>query len=156
MRVPSWITWAFLVVSFLGFVDAAYLTINHYTDIVLPCTIISGCESVTSSSYAVAFGVPVALWGAVYYLAIFFGAVTYRETQNARLLKGMALMTTLGLLASAWFIFVQVAILKAICQYCMLSAATSTTLFIVGMLTLRTLKTSGLSPLPREAPSAQS
>lgn len=156
MAVPKWIPWAFLIVSFLGFLDASYLTMNHYAHVALPCTITNGCETVTKSQYSLAFGVPVALLGALYYLAIFFGAVTYRETKNAKLLRGMAYFTIAGLGASAWFVFAQLVLIKAICQYCMLSAITSTTLFAIGMTTLKALKTSDSSRSQPEAPSEQS
>lgn len=153
--IPKWIPLAFLTISFLGFIDATYLTISHYAHVALPCTITFGCEVVTTSPYSVVFGVPVALTGALYYLAIFFGAATYRETKNALLLRGISLFTIAGLGASAWFVFAQLVLIKAICQYCMVSALTSTALFILGMYTLRVLKTSGSVPSPHEAPSEQ-
>ncbi|KKW30889.1 MAG: hypothetical protein UY72_C0001G0001 [Candidatus Uhrbacteria bacterium GW2011_GWD2_52_7] len=144
---------AWLGLSFLGFMDAAYLTASHYTHITLPCTIVHGCEIVTTSPYSVAFGIPVALFGAVYYLSVFFGIVTYKETKNAMLLRGISWFTTFGLAASAWFLYVQAVILEAYCQYCLLSAITSTALFLLGVVTLRSLKTSSSSRLPDEVPS---
>ncbi|MCR4312410.1 MAG: vitamin K epoxide reductase family protein [Candidatus Uhrbacteria bacterium] len=144
-------TW--LVVSFLGFIDAAYLSASHFTHVSLPCTITHGCEIVTSSTYAVTFGIPVALFGAAYYLSVFFGIVTYKETKNPALLRGISLLTVSGLAASAWFLYVQAFLLRAFCQYCLLSAITSTVLFALGMYTLHFLKTSSSGPSPHAVPS---
>lgn len=132
--------------SFLGFVDAAYLTANHYLDVALPCTITHGCAIVTTSKYAEVYGIPVALLGAAFYASVFFGIITYRETKNLALLRGVAHFTALGLVASAWFLYVQGFVLNAFCQYCLLSALTSTSLFVLGMYTLRAAKTSAPGP----------
>lgn len=142
---------AWLGVSFLGFVDASYLTASHYFHVALPCTVTRGCEIVTTSSYAEVVGVPVALLGAAFYLAVFFGIVTYRETKNPALLRGVSMFTVFGLVASGWFLYVQAFVLHAFCQYCLLSAVTSTTLFALGMFTLSRIKTSSSAPSPREA-----
>ena len=61
----------FLPVSFLGFIDASYLTIKHFVGTPLPCSVLKVCEEVTTSQYSVIGGVPVAMLGAIYYLAIF-------------------------------------------------------------------------------------
>lgn len=154
MHAPSpKLLFVWLALSFLGFIDAAYLTANHYLHVSLPCTIVHGCEIVTTSDYSTAFGIPVALLGAAYYLSVFFGIVTFKETKNTTLLRGISWFTVFGLVASAWFLYVQAFILEAYCQYCLLSAITSTTLFLLGMFTLRTLKTSSSDPLPHVTPS---
>jgi len=64
----SWMI-AFAVVALLGFVDATYLTVEHYRGVVPPCTT-AGCEIVLTSEYSVLFGVPTALFGSVYYFLI--------------------------------------------------------------------------------------
>ena len=41
---------AFLVLSFLGFLDSAYLTVAHYRGEAPPCSLLEGCERVTNST----------------------------------------------------------------------------------------------------------
>jgi uncharacterized membrane protein len=41
--------------------------------------------------------------------------------------------SSIGFVFSMWFVFVQAFLLHAFCQYCMLSATTSTTIFIISM-----------------------
>lgn len=135
-----------LVVAVLGFADASYLTIEHYRGVIPPCSVIQGCEVVLTSSYAVLFGVPVSLLGAIYYLAISIGAFIYLESKHGKgeiaahhssILKWTLIITTFGFGMSLWFVYIQLFTLRSICVYCMGSAITSTTLFITAIVTLR-------------------
>ncbi len=135
--IPKWIILALVTVSFVGFLDATYLTASHYLDAPLPCSILEGCEQVTNSEYAVVFGIPVALGGVFYYLSIFILSVAYLDIRNNKILYIIPPLTAIGFLASVWFVYLQLFIIKAICPYCMLSAATSTILFILGIFILK-------------------
>ena len=48
------------IVALAGLVDSIYLTVHHLTAEPVPCSIISGCETVLTSSYAEMAGVPLA------------------------------------------------------------------------------------------------
>lgn len=133
---PRWLAPAFLIVGLLGFLDATYLAVEHYRGVVPPCSIVAGCERVTTSQYATVFGVPVALGGALYYVTILALAVAYLDRRRPALLRLAAYLTFGGMAASLWFVYVQLFILKAICLYCMFSAATSTLLFGLGITVL--------------------
>ena len=133
MKNVRWYPFTILGVSILGFIDATYLTIQHYTQFTLPCTITQGCDLVTKSEYSFIAGVPVALLGALYYLAIFLGVYIILETKKYGYLRFVAIATTFGFLFSAWFVYLQFFVIHAICQYCMLSAITSTTMFIASI-----------------------
>ncbi len=130
-------TYLFLLFALLGFLDASYLTIEHYRGVVPPCAIVSGCETVTTSAYSVLFGIPVALLGALYYLMIIVLSILYLDSKKEKILKILARATVLGLLASAYFVYIQGFVLHAWCLYCLGSATTSTLLFIVGRLFMR-------------------
>ena len=121
-----------LVVSAIGFLDATYLTIEHYRGEVPFCTI-EGCKAVLTSRQAEIMGAPVALLGAVYYLVILILVIAYLDRQNQSVLRFATLTTIVGLVASAYFVSLQLFVIKSICQYCMISAGTSTLLFITGM-----------------------
>lgn len=128
----TWLPWTFLVVSLAGFADAMYLTVKHFSHSVIPCSLTHGCEIVTTSVYATPLGIPVALLGAIYYFALVAATFVAINEKNERLFRLATRATLLGLLASVWFVVVQVVILHAICQWCMISAVTSTALFILG------------------------
>lgn len=133
MTTSRWYPFTILGVSIVGFFDAAYLTIQHYTQFTLPCTITHGCDLVTKSEYSQIMGVPVALLGALYYLAIFLTVYIIIETKKTEYLRFIAIATTFGFLFSAWFVYLQFFVINAICQYCMLSAITSTTMFVASI-----------------------
>lgn len=133
MATSRWYPFTVLAVSIVGFFDAAYLTIQHYTQFTLPCTITHGCDLVTKSEYSQIMGIPVALLGALYYLAIFLAVYIMMETKKTEYLRFVAIATTFGFLFSAWFVYLQFFVIHAICQYCMFSAFTSTTMFVASV-----------------------
>ena len=124
------------LISFLGFLDASYLAAKYYLGGPIPCAILDGCDTVTTSQYATMAGVPVALLGAIYYLIIFVLAISYLESKKDNLVFLISRLTIVGFLASLWFVYLQVFVLKALCLYCLFSAFTSTTLFIVSIIFL--------------------
>lgn len=126
----------FLVVAFLGFIDAAYLTVHHYIAIPLPCTIFKGCDIVTTSVYSTIGFVPVALAGALYYMSAFFLMLLYREFRLKALLYAVCALVGTALAASIWFLYVQGFILHSWCQYCVLSAIITTILATLSALFL--------------------
>lgn len=126
-----------LGVSILGFLDAAYLSLEHFLGRVPPCSIVEGCEQVTTSVYSIIAGVPVALLGAVFYLTVLVLSIVYLDTKRNGPLTFAARLTIIGFVASLAFVYIQLFVIHAICIYCMFSALTSTTLFILGMMVLR-------------------
>lgn len=130
-----------LFISLVGFADASYLTIKHFQGVLPNCTIVHGCERVLTSEYSKLLGMPVALFGAVYYLAIFIGLAAYLDSKNETLLRITSLATSAGLIASLYFFHLQLIIIKAWCQFCIISIITSTLLFILGIAIFRSVRT---------------
>lgn len=126
------LNWMFMAVSFAGFLDALYLSIERLRGVKVICVILEGCDLVTSSLYSTMLNIPVAYLGALYYLGIFTLAVWFLLSEQEQTIRLMSWATGIGFLASTWFVYLQVFILKSICFYCMLSALTSTALFVIG------------------------
>ena len=131
MTLSKWSLGALTLSAIIGFIDATYLTVEHYLGLVPPCTLTSGCETVTTSAYSVVLGVPVALLGAIFYLVVLALIVALWDTCQERFLRFLAHVTWLGLAAAIYFTAIQAFVLKAYCQYCLLSALTSTFIFIL-------------------------
>lgn len=123
-----------LIVSLLGFIDATYLVVARYTGATLPCTIVHGCDIVTKSIYSEILGVPVALLGSAFYILIFALVFFAMDNKKIKLLLFAGKFTIVGFLASLWFLFAQAFLLRAFCQWCLVSAATSTILFVLGFI----------------------
>lgn len=64
--MPRWLLRSSLALSLLAVGLAGYLTVTHYTDptaLACPDSGVINCTLVTTSSWSVLFGVPVAVWG---------------------------------------------------------------------------------------------
>lgn len=124
---------AYWLLGFAGFLDGAYLTLKYYTAGIIPC-VIGNCEQVTSSIYSTVGPVPVALLGALYYLFILLCAAASTANGNPKPLYFAAKISVIGFAASLWFVFAQAFLIKAWCQYCLLSALISTLIFLLSYL----------------------
>lgn len=128
---------AFAITALIGFADATYLAVKHFQNEIPPCTLVAGCDVVTTSTYATIFGIPVALIGSLYYLALLTLAIAFFDTKKEALFRFACTSTWIGLIASMYFVYLQLFVLDAICLYCMGSAVTSTVLFVLGTLFLK-------------------
>lgn len=138
LAISSKIIILIALISFLGFLDASYLAAKYYLGGPIPCAILDDCDTVTTSKYSAIAGVPVALMGAIYYLIIFVLTISYLESKKYKLAFFISRFTIIGFLASLWFVYLQVFVLKALCLYCLFSALTSTALFVISAIfTLR-------------------
>jgi len=121
----------FALVAFAGFADATFLAIEHFFGAVPPCTVVAGCEAVTRSAYATLGGVPVAVLGSAYYFAMLIAALLFLNQGEAVLMRAAAWLTIVGMVASLYFVSLQLFVIDAICLYCMVSAVTSGALFVL-------------------------
>lgn len=110
-----------IIFSLLGFIDATYLTITHYKNIIPPCTITHGCEKVLSSSFAVILGIPMAMYGSFYFFAsTIINILIFQHQKNIWIRRLFMAFHSSGLVAAFVLLFLQFVIIKALCQYCML------------------------------------
>ena len=105
-------------VALAGLGIAAYLTVVHYSGGEPVCAIAHGCAVVQSSEYSELAGVPVAVLGLLGYLGVL--AALARDGEGGR--TAAAFLSRAGLGFSAWLTYVEVAILHAVCIWCVGSA----------------------------------
>lgn len=108
-----------VLLAMLGFADSVYLTVYKVLGIAIPCTITHGCETVLSSKYSVFLGVPLAVWGIVFFSAAIFAALMANHYAIWR--KLLTLGLSLGSLGALVFLSLQFFVIKQVCQYCLLS-----------------------------------
>lgn len=94
------------------------------------CSIVEGCSVVLSSPWASFFGLPVSLIGAVYYGVILLLIVWYLSNRSAAFLQILLAISTVGFIASLGFLYLQIFVLTAFCEFCLLSLVTTTIIWI--------------------------
>lgn len=129
-QIPSWLIWVIIAAGLVGFLDATYLTAEHYLEGPIPCSLLEGCEVVTTSKYATIFSLPISLFGAVYYLAVLILAFLFLDLKKTEFLWGIFALSTAGFLTSIFLLYLQIFVIEAFCLYCLISVTTSTLLFI--------------------------
>ena len=124
----AWIPTAAAVVAVIGIADSIYLTVTHFTGEPVPCNLVTGCEQVLSSAYAEFFGIPLAAFGtAAYFIA--FSLAVLAAFGNRLMWTLFGVQAAIMAAFSLWLIYVQGFVIGAFCQFCLVSAASSLTLF---------------------------
>lgn len=112
--------------ALIGLVDAFYLAHASYTGASLSCAIFEGCNTVAQSAYTRMLGVPLSYLGVLYYLGVLALASLLAYDPFSRGMRlGILLYSVLGVGYSAYFEYLQVFKIDAICIYCLGSAVTT-------------------------------
>ena len=105
----------------------------------LACSV-GSCETVNTSKWATFLGIPVAGWGVAFYVGMFVLAMisTREQFEGSRAVSALLLATTgAGLLFSAWLTWLELFVIRAICQWCVVSALLVLAMFVLAMLDYR-------------------
>lgn len=122
----------------LGVLVSTYMTIYKLTDNQTMCLGNGGCSVVNSSVYSEVYGIPVAFVGVVGYLAILAVLLlSWRGSMPA----GTATLTVFGFclagfLFTLYLIYVEIALIKALCPFCIASQTIMTALFALSVILL--------------------
>src|SRR5687768_119463 len=106
-------------VALVGLADAVYLTVHHITAEPVPCNMISGCETVLTSTYAEIAGVPLAAFGAVAYF-VAFSLALLAAFGNRLLWTVFGIQVVLMSLFTVWLLYLQGYVIGAFCQFCLI------------------------------------
>jgi len=119
------------VMSALGIFVAGYLAWSHFSGEPVYCGGSNSCELVNSSRFAYLGPIPVALMGVTGYILIFaLSLVAWKVEQSwpMLLIFGGALI---GVLLQWYLFYIEVAVLRAICYWCVTSQALITLIFFL-------------------------
>jgi uncharacterized membrane protein len=103
------------------------------------------CETVQQSPWAKLLGLPVAVWGVGYYVAVFAVAVAGvqdRWVDDRRVALALLVLTAWGAIFSAYLTYLELFVIHAICRYCVVSAILALLVFALSLwdwLALRSL-----------------
>jgi uncharacterized membrane protein len=136
--MDKWLVRISVALAILGLAVSIYMTVYKVTSNNAMCLGSGDCSTVNSSRYAEVNGIPVAVFGVIGYLAIlvvhYFENLNRFFKQNSTLMIfGMALT---GFLFTVWLIYVEIALLKALCPFCVTSQIAMTIIFIIAVMRL--------------------
>ena len=134
----KWLYRASIALVIIGIAVSIYMTIYKISGNDGMCLGSGDCSTVNASRFSEVNGIPVAVFGIVGYAAILF--VHFFETRNeffrkngTLLIFGMALT---GFLFTLWLVYVELALLNAICPFCVTSQVAMTIIFIIAVVRL--------------------
>ena len=124
-----------LSLSVVGAVVAGYLAVAHYTSpSLLVCSDrgMVDCAQVTSSPESTIAGVPVAVLGVFFFLAMSFVSLPAAWRSQSRGIKGARLgLVWVGMCLVLWLIYAELFLIHAICLYCSLVHVITFALFVL-------------------------
>ncbi len=128
-----------ILLSIIGLIDSGYLSwikFSHTEERCIPG--FGNCAAVNSSSYSTIYNIPVAYlgfttYGIILLLLLFGEKCTLTQSSSPYLLFGITLV---GILFSIYLTYIQFGILETFCPYCLLSASTTTLLFVISTILL--------------------
>lgn len=127
-----WALVAIIVLGVIGLGISGYLTYTHFNEAALVCSV-GGCETVQSSQYSTIGPVPVAMLGVAMFAAVIGLAglrLSQRELVSNETVSMLAWgMLLTGILYYVYLTYVELFVLNAICQWCVLSSFAAVGIF---------------------------
>ena len=122
-----------IILIAFGFFNALFLTYKDLSS-AKGCIIGQGCDSVTTSVYASFLGLPVALYGVIYFTMLFYAIFQNQDKLLWKYLLHVLLIS--GLIISVVLMVLQFFVIKAFCIYCTFSATIITVINIITFMKL--------------------
>jgi uncharacterized membrane protein len=115
----------------------------------LSCSI-GSCETVNLSKWSRFLGLPVAAWGLFFYIDVFAIALigTFPRFEKEPLISlVLTAEAAVGVLFSAWLTYLELAVIHAICIWCVTSAVVVALIFLMSALELREMRSRNAAPI---------
>lgn len=122
----------------LGLLVSIYMTVYKVTSNNKMCLGSGDCSTVNASRYSEVNGIPVAVIGILGYLAIlgvhiFENRNRFFKENGTLIIFGLSLT---GFIFTVWLIYVEIALLQALCPFCLTSQAAMTLIFTIAVIRL--------------------
>jgi uncharacterized membrane protein len=127
-----------IILTIIGLLVSIYMTIYKITSNDSMCIGSGDCKTVNASRYAEVYGIPVAVLGVAGYAAILAVLLLghrpgFLQQNGTLLFFGLSLT---GFLFTLYLVFVEVALIKAYCPFCITSQTAMTLIFIISVIQL--------------------
>ncbi len=132
IALPFWLA---PLLALIGIGVAGYLAYVETAQVEAVCGPIGDCNAVQGSSYAQIVGIPVALFGIIFYLLVALIWIALPRVTDDRLRRlahgGLLGLTVAGVLFSIYLTVVEIFVIDAVCAWCLTSAVISTALMLL-------------------------
>ena len=133
--MDRWLSRISIAFAGLGILVSAYMTVYKLTDNQSMCLGNGGCSVVNSSIYSEVYGIPVAVigmagYGAILATLLLQGQSRFFEDNGVMLVFGLVLA---GFVFTLYLIYVELALIHALCPFCITSQVSMTILFILSV-----------------------
>ncbi len=145
-----------IILSIVGIADSSYITYEKFSGVIPDCGAGFDCGKVLNSEWSSIGPIPLSLLGFIFYTTVFtLGILNYLDFDTKNFLKKITkkldlkksnllslittqelllMATTFGALFSIYLVFLMAFVIEAWCKYCLVSAFTSFTLFLISSL----------------------
>lgn len=106
------------VLDVAGLLIALYLSVVELGGGVPECGPVKGCAEVALSDYSRIAGIPVAVYGVGLSIILLTFAIAWWKTDYYGLLLAHYALSLAGVLFEAYFLYLQVFVIKAVCVWC--------------------------------------
>lgn len=145
LRALGWRPITALVLSIAGLGDALYLTVEHFTGnhtLVCSASSVVNCEKVTTSPESYVFGIPVALLGAIFFVAMLVVNLPQLWRASQQWIVWLRLgMVVGGMGFVIYLLYSELFSIKAICLWCTGVHVVTFLLFVLVVSSLPALST---------------
>jgi uncharacterized membrane protein len=124
-------------IALIGLAIAAYLTITKLAGGSPICGPLQGCQTVDASPYSSILGIPTAAFGVLYSLTILVATAAWWRSADRRILLTAYAVSLAGVVMEAYFVYLQVAVIGAVCVWCAAYGLTVVAGFIANIIALR-------------------
>lgn len=124
-NLPPLISTFALLLTLLGISISIYLAYVALSHNEVMCGPIGDCMAVQASKYSKLLGVPMAIWGLVFYLATLSLYLAQRHLSIARrslLTLGLIFISLIGVMFSIYLTGLELFVIHAVCVWCLTSA----------------------------------
>lgn len=136
--MDKWLYRVSVILVVIGLLVSVYMTIYKVTSNDALCLGSGDCSTVNASRYSEVYGIPVSTVGIAGYFAILLlhwyeKRDKFFEKNGLLLIFGLALT---GFIFTVYLIYVEFAILRAYCPFCLTSQAAMTVIFGISIIRL--------------------
>jgi len=136
--MDKWLYKASMILVVIGILVSCYMTIYKLTNNNSMCLGSGDCSTVNASKYSEIYGIPVGLVGVTGYTSIL--VMLLLENRNAFLRRNGTLfifgLSLTGFVFTLYLIYIEFAILKAVCPFCLTSQVVMTIIFVMSVIRL--------------------